>query len=112
MAEVTNDNEGVGNGSWFQSGIFTYFEFDSIAVSSAKSTDNVKGKCKLCLKYKRASISGRVRISSNFVKHVRVSHHSSVIIIIFQFIRNFNFVFFVVLQCLLLILFHTILCFT
>ena len=59
--------------NWFDNGIFQYYEFDSSRVMIAKETDNVTGKCKLCPRTKRASISGRVRVSSNFVKHVRVS---------------------------------------
>jgi hypothetical protein len=35
--------------------------------------DNVPGKCKLCPRTKRASVSERVRVSSNFVEHVTVS---------------------------------------
>ena len=69
MADESTDN--VVN--WFENGIFKHFEFNSSIVLTAKETDNVIGKCNLCPKNKRASISGRVRISSNFVKHVRVS---------------------------------------
>ena len=52
------------------------FEFNA-SVKEASLSSNVVGKCKLCpksnSKLNSGCISGRVRITSNFQKHIKVS---------------------------------------
>ena len=61
---------------WFKKEIFAFFEFDA-SVKEASLSSNVVGKCKLCpksnSKLNLGCISRRVRITSNFQKHIKVS---------------------------------------
>ena len=57
---------------WFNNGIFCFFEFD--ITEKPRGDAKIVGKCKLCMKVNKTSeISGRLHVTSNFVKHVRVS---------------------------------------
>lgn len=60
----------IANDKWFLNGIFSLYKFDSLKLENAKPDENVSGKCTLCPK--AVVISGRVRVSSNFLKHVKV----------------------------------------
>ena len=51
-------------------GIFVFFEFD--ITEKPRGDAKIVGKCKLCMKVnKTCEISGRLHVTSNFVKHVR-----------------------------------------
>ena len=65
MADVDEDK------LWYKSGILTFFDFDNNDKPAGDA--KIIGKCKLCLKVNRKSeICGRLYVTSNFVKHVRV----------------------------------------
>ena len=66
------EGEKANESKWFRNGIFLFYEFDCDKVEKAASNDSVSGKCTLCLISKAAIISGRVRVSSNFLKHLKV----------------------------------------
>ena len=55
---------------WF--GILSFFEFD--ITEKPLGDAKIVGKCQLCMKVNKTNeISGRLYVTSNFVKHVRVS---------------------------------------
>ena len=60
---------------WFKKGVFGIFEFTDEEIKAAESSNQSKltGICKLC-KPVKTSISGRKNVSSNFLKHARVSN--------------------------------------
>jgi hypothetical protein len=82
---------------WFKCGIYLFFELDSDEIAKKKSTENIIGKCLLCPKSKQVRISGRIRVSSNFVKHVKVciiklliiNFHLNFLLILTQIIKTY-----------------------
>ena len=60
-------NADTDSNVWSERGVYTLFDFSKSAVGNG---GKVAGKCKLCKE--NTMISGRINVSTNFLKHVRV----------------------------------------
>lgn len=57
---------------WYTKGVFSFFEFSEDDKLITAINSKVKGTCRLC-RTLPVHISGRRNVSSNFLKHARVS---------------------------------------
>ena len=74
---MASDNVTSCENNWFNNGVFNFFSFsddDIVAVNEQKDR-KLTGVCNLC-KPAVTAISGRRNVTSNFIKHLRVSHHA------------------------------------
>jgi hypothetical protein len=75
---------------WFEKGIYSFFKFEA-STALLKADQNALGKCTLCPKSKQNDgISGRVKTSSNFIKHIMVRIESLRLFIHLFYILQYN----------------------